>query len=121
MLELEKNKKGFTLIEIIVTLGFLALIAAMLLPSINNLMTASKKEKEASKIIYALESAIENEKSKDMEDKEYGHSIKNYNGYEIDIIRSYYGENLDKIEVKYKNYKLDLIEVVNEEKWIYSN
>lgn len=117
---MKANKKGFTLIETLVALGFIALIAVLLLPSINNLMTISRKEKEASKIIYALESAIESEKIP-YENKSYGTFFKNYNGYDIEISRTLYSENLDKIIVKFENYKLEAIEVNNEKNWLYSD
>lgn len=117
---MKANKKGFTLIETLVALGFIALIAVLLLPSINNLMTISRKEKEASKIIYALESVIESEKIP-YENKTYGTFFKNYNGYDIEISRTLYSENLDKIIAKFENYKLEAIEVNNEKNWLYSD
>ena len=59
-----KNKKlGFTLIETIIALGFLALIAMFLLPALIKLNENSKKFKDQAKIVYALQAAIEEEKS----------------------------------------------------------
>ncbi len=92
-----KNKKlGFTLIETIIALGFLALIAMFLLPALSKLNENSKKFKDQAKIVYALQAAIEEEKS--FSDSPYGSKLVNINGYDIYIDRQSYRENLDYIK-----------------------
>lgn len=120
MQRLKENKKGFTLIEVIIALGILAIIAVILMPSLNTILTTSTKGKEASQVIYALESAIEKEKIKD-EDRAYGVRTETINGIDVTIYRSKFEDNLDKIRVESGNFELTLIEVVNEKTWFYSN
>ena len=115
-----KNKKlGFTLIETIITLGFLALIAMFLLPALSKLNENSKKFKDEAKIVYALQTAIEEEKS--ILDKSYGSKSVNINGYDIYIDRQSYRENLDYIKASYEGFELEVIEVVDEKTWFYTN
>lgn len=112
-------KKGFTLIETIIALGILALIAAFLLPSLQSLIKSSNELKNEPQIIFALEEAMENEKNNPSPN--YDSSIKFVNGFEIIVTRSSYNQDLDKINIKHKNYELELLEVNNEKKRIYSN
>ena len=115
-----KNKKlGFTLIETIIALGFLALIAMFLLPALSKLNENSKKFKDQAKIVYALQAAIEEEKS--IIDSPYGSKVKSINGYDISIYRQSYSDNLDYIRVNYENFELEVIEVVDEKTWFYTN
>lgn len=112
-------KKGFTLIETIIALGILALIAAFLLPSLQSLIKSSDKIKDDPQIIFALEEAMENEKNNPS--PIYDSNKKFVNGFEIIVTRSIYNQDLDKIKVEHKNYELELLEVNNEKKGIYSN
>ena len=115
-----KNKKlGFTLIETIIALGFLALIAMFLLPALSKLNENSKKFKDEAKIVYALQAAIEEEKS--FSDSPYGSKLVNINGYDIYIDRQSYRENLDYIKAKSEGFELEVIEVVDEKTWFYTN
>lgn len=115
-----KNKKlGFTLIETIIALGFLALIAMFLLPALSKLNENSKKFKDQAKIVYALQAAIEEEKS--FSDSPYGSKLVNINGYDIYIDRQSYRENLDYIKAKSEGFELEVIEVVDEKTWFYTN
>lgn len=115
-----KNKKlGFTLIETIIALGLLALIAMFLLPALSKLNENSKKFKDQAKIVYALQAAIEEEKS--IMDSPYGSKVKYINGYDISIYRQSYSDNLDYIRVNYGNFELEVIEVINEKTWFYTN
>lgn len=115
-----KNKKlGFTLIETIIALGFLALIAMFLLPALSKLNENSKKFKDQAKIVYALQAAIEEEKS--FSDSPYGSKLVNINGYDIYIDRQSYRENLDYIKAKSDGFELEVIEVVDEKTWFYTN
>ena len=115
-----KNKKlGFTLIETIIALGFLALIAMFLLPALSKLNENSKKFKDQAKIVYALQAAIEEEKSS--VDSPYGSRLVNINSYDIYIDRQSYRDNLDYIKVSYEGFELEVIEVVDEKTWFYTN
>ena len=119
MLGIRNRKVGFTLIETLIALGFLSLIAILLLPALNKLNENSKKFKDEAKIIYALQAAIEEEKS--TTDIEYGPKTKNINGFEISIDRKSYSDNLDCIRANYGSYELEVTEVLDEKAWFYSN
>lgn len=119
MLGIKNKKLGFTLIETIIALGFLALIAMFLLPALSKLNENSKKFKDQAKIVYALQAAIEEEKS--FSDSPYGSKLVNINGYEIYIDRQSYRENLDYIKAKSEGFELEVIEVVDEKTWFYTN
>ncbi len=119
MLGTKNKKSGFTLIETIIALGLLALIAMFLLPALSKLNENSKKFKDQAKIVYALQAAIEEEKS--IIDSPYGSKVKNINGYDISIYRQSYSDNLDYIRVNYENFELEVIEVINEKTWFYTN
>lgn len=115
-----KNKKlGFTLIETIIALGFLALISMFLLPALSKLNENSKKFTDQAKIVYALQAAIEEEKS--TLDRSYGSKLVNINSYDIYIDRQSYRENLDYIKAKSEGFELEVIEVVDEKTWFYTN
>lgn len=115
-----KNKKlGFTLIETIIALGFLALIAMFLLPALSKLSENSKKFKDEAKIVYALQAAIEEEKSSSA--RSYGSKSVNINSYDIYIDRQKYRDNLDYIKAKSEGFELEVIEVVDEKTWFYTN
>lgn len=119
MLDTKNKKLGFTLIETIIALGFLALIAMFLLPALSKLNENSKKFKDQAKIVYALQAAIEEEKS--FSDSPYGSKLVNINGYDIYIDRQSYRENLDYIKAKSEGFELEVIEVVDEKTWFYTN
>lgn len=118
MLDLRSKKTGFTLIEAIISLGLLSLIAIFLIPSLSKLNENSNKFKDTPKIIFALQSAIENEKSN--QDIVYGSKIEHINGYDIFVQRESYGDNLDWIYVNYDNYELEVLEVKDEKAWFHS-
>jgi hypothetical protein len=116
---LKKKNKGFTLIETVVALGMLSIIAIFLMPSLLNLVKSSKSLKDKPQIIFALQEAIESEKARSNE--EYGSRSIYVNGLEVTIIRKPYDDNLDKIKANSNNYELEVLEVNNEKKRIYSN
>ena len=116
---MKRFKKGFTLIETIIALGILALIAAFLLPSLQSLIKSSNELKNEPQIIFALEEAMENERNNPS--PIYDSNTQFVNGFEIIVTRSNYNQDLDKIKVELKNYELELLEVNNEKKGIYSN
>ena len=119
MLGTKNKKSGFTLIETIIALGLLALIAMFLLPALSKLNENSKKFKDEAKIVYALQAAIEEEKS--TLDRSYGLKLVNINSYDIYIDRQSYRENLDYIKAKSEGFELEVIEVVDEKTWFYTN
>ena len=45
----------------------------------------------------------------------------NINGYDIYIDRQSYRENLDYIKAKSEGFELEVIEVVDEKTWFYTN
>ena len=109
-----KSKRGFTLIETIISLGILALIAVFLLPSLASVYKSSFKAKEETKVIYALEEAIETEKSNIHNDE----TVANIKEIEIDgilvevSVNSYRDNpNLYLIKAKSGKYSLEVIEV----------
>ena len=116
---MKSKNKGFTLIETIIALAILSLIAILLLPSLQNLMKSSSKLKEDSKIIFALEDAIETEKSNP--NPSYHQRNTYVNGYELTITRNAYSDSLDEIKASYKEYELEVLEVNNEKKRLYFN
>ncbi|WP_297281572.1 competence type IV pilus minor pilin ComGE [uncultured Anaerococcus sp.] len=116
---MKRKSKGFTLIETIVALGILSLIAMLLLPSLLNLIKTSAKLKEQSPIIFALEEAIETEKSDP--NPTYQQRDIYVNGYEITITRDAYNNSLDRIKASCKEYELEVLEVNNEKKGLYFN
>lgn len=120
MQESKTKTRGFTLAETIIALGILAIIAVFLFPSLNKIMNASKQNKDRTKIIYAMQMALEKEKSRqtDIENEVWNDEI---NGVEITISRSRFEDNLEKIKVTSGNYELEVVEVINEEAWFYTN
>lgn len=106
------------MIEAVFALGILGFIASLLLPSLNTLMTSSNVLKNESKIIFAMEAAIEKEKANI--DSNYGSKLENINQFAIKINREPYTDNLDKISVNYGKYKLEVIEENHEKKRIHS-
>lgn len=99
-----KKNKGFTLIECIVALGLVSILAAVLLPSLNYIAKANNKLQTDTRLIYALESAIEKNKTEGI-----GDFTENINGFEIKVSISRYDDNLKKIRASYENYSLDLV------------
>lgn len=120
MSKFESKNKGFTLIETIIALAILAIIAVYLFPALGSVIENSRKNKDMSKEIYALETALELEKTGG-ENRVYGQKQETINGYEIIINRSKFSENLDKILVSSGPYELEALEVVNEKVWFHPN
>lgn len=112
---LKKKSKGFTLVETIFALAILSLIAIILLPALKTLISDSKEFKEESKIIFALEEAIEEEKAglRNIKDEDLPIEYENMvNNYPIKVSVSKYKENLYHIKASFKSYDIDVIEVV---------
>ncbi|MDU5149707.1 competence type IV pilus minor pilin ComGE [uncultured Anaerococcus sp.] len=100
------NKKllGFTLIECLIALALLAIITVSLMPSLSNIYRLDVKNKEDTRLIYAMEEALE--RSKDME---VGDDIIRVNNFDIEVSVSDYEGNLKKIVVTCDGYSLDLV------------
>lgn len=112
---MKKKIKGFSLVETIFALAILALIAITLLPSLKALISDSKEFKEESKIIFALEEAIEEEKAGLINIKDEDLPIdyeKMVNNYPIQVSVSKYKKKLYQIRAAYKTYDIDVIEVL---------
>lgn len=100
------NKKfsGFTLIECLIALALLAIISVSLIPSLSNIYRLDIKNKEDTRLIYAMEEALE--KSKNME---VGEDIIRVNNFDIEVSVSDYEGDLKKIVVTCDGYSLDLV------------
>lgn len=100
------NKKllGFTLIECLIALALLAIITVSLMPSLSNIYRLDVKNKEDTRLIYAMEEALE--RSKDME---VGDDIIRVNNFDIEVSVSDYEGDLKKIVVTCDGYSLDLV------------
>lgn len=96
--------KGFTLIECIIALGFVAILALILLPSLNNINRINQKSEDKIRMIYALEEAIEKNKNQDLGEYSY-----NINGFEVEVIIEAYSPGLKKISASCDGYSLDLV------------
>lgn len=101
-----KKKKAFTLLEVIFTLGILAIIAVLIFPSLTNLLNTTKTSRDDAKIIFALEEAIEVGKEKEISEYTY-----QSNGIDIEVSISSYEENEDfkLIRASYKDMDLELV------------
>lgn len=99
-----KKKKGFTLIEIIISLALIGIISLYLLPSIFSVYENSKKIKDDSKTLFILQEVLEKSKTR---------KIGKYED-EIDGITFYtnvksYNDKLKYIEVENSKYKLEVV------------
>ncbi|WP_297790233.1 competence type IV pilus minor pilin ComGE [uncultured Anaerococcus sp.] len=99
------KRQGFTLIECLIALAFLSIIVVSLLPSLNKISSFDYKNKQDTKLVYALEEAIE--RGKDME---VGPPQKiNINGYLINLDISNYDYGMKLIRASYGSFHLDLV------------
>lgn len=96
--------KGFTLIECIIALGFMAILTLILLPRLNNISRINQESQDKIRMIYALEEAIE--KNKNQTIGEYFYDI---NGFEIEVHIEEYSLGLKKISASSDGYSLDLV------------
>lgn len=99
-----KKRQGFTLIECLIALAFLSIIVFSLLPSLNKISTFDYKNKQDTKLVYALEEAIE--KGKDMT---VGSQEININGYQIIVEISDYDYGMKLIRASCGNFHLELV------------
>src|SRR5690625_4067200 len=98
---MNKIKKAFSLIEVIIALGLISIISLYLLPSLFSVYKNSKKIKDDSKRIFAIQEALEISKNKNI-----GQFKEDVNGFEIYIRVSEYDQGLNYVEAKSKNYTL---------------
>lgn len=98
-----KKIQGFTLIECIIALAFLSIIVVSLLPSLNKISSFDYKNKQDTKLVYALEEAIEKGKDEPVGSQEI------INGYQINIEISDYDYGMKLIRASCGNYHLDLV------------
>ncbi len=95
---------GFTLIECIIALGFVAILALILLPSLNNVNRINQKSQDKIRIIYALEEAIERNKNQDLGEYSY-----NINGFGVEVSVEEYSQGLRKISANCEGFGLELV------------
>lgn len=96
--------KGFTLIECIIALGFVAILALILLPSLNNINRINQKSEDKIRMIYALEEAIEKNKNQDLGEYSY-----NINGFGVEVSVEEYSPGLKKISASCDGFGLELV------------
>ncbi|WP_105300278.1 competence type IV pilus minor pilin ComGE [Anaerococcus marasmi] len=96
--------KGFTLIECIIALGFMAILSLILLPSLNNINRINQKSEDKIRMIYALEEAIEKNKNQDLGEYSY-----NINGFGVEVSIEEYSPGLKKITASCEGFGLELV------------
>lgn len=99
-----KKKKGFTLIEIIISLALIGIISLYILPSIFSVYKNSKKIKDDSKSLFIMQEVLE--RSKEREIGQYEDEI---DGIKIYTEISPYSKNLKFIKVKNAKYELEVV------------
>lgn len=101
---MNKRKKAFSLIEIIIALGLISIISLYLLPSLFSVYKNSKEIKDDSRLIFAMQESLEVSKNKDI-----GEFEEDVNGYTILVSVKKYDDKLNIVEVKKDNYNLSLV------------
>lgn len=96
--------KGFTLIECIIALGFVAILSLILLPSLNNINRINQESEDKIRMIYALEEAIEKNKNQDLGEYSY-----NINGFGVEVSVEEYSKGLKKITASCDGIGLELV------------
>lgn len=96
--------KGFTLIECIIALGFVAILSLILLPSLNNINRINQKSEDEIRMIYALEEAIEKNKNQDLGEYSY-----NINGFGVEVSVEEYSKGLKRITASCEGFDLELV------------
>ena len=102
---MKKTKtKGFTLIECIIALGFVAILSLILLPSLNNINRINQESEDKIRMTYALEEAIEKNKNQDLGEYSY-----NINGFGVEVSVEEYSPGLKKISASCDGFGLELV------------
>ena len=99
-----KKKKGFTLIEVIISLALIGIISLYILPSIFSVYENSKKIKDDSKSLFIMQEVLERSKK-----REIGQYEDEIDGIKIYTEISSYKENLKFIKVKNSKYELEVV------------
>lgn len=124
---MKKNRKAFSLLEVLIAIVLLSVICLFLFPSLFTNLDASYKTKDAADTTFILQEAIETNR-----DKKVGSYRQTINGKNIEITISNYGNSAiktntyKKIRAAFGDRSLELIvvdksdtenkEVDNEEK-----
>lgn len=82
----------------------MAILALILLPSLNNINRINQKSEDKIRKIYALEEAIEKNKNQDLGEYSY-----NINGYEVEVSVEEYSPGLKKITASCDGFGLELV------------
>lgn len=93
---MKKNRKAFSLLEVLIAIVLLSVICLFLFPSLFTNLDASYKTKDAANTTFILQEAIETNR-----DKKLGSYIQTINGKDIEITIS----NYENSAIKPKTYK----------------
>ena len=93
---MKKNRKAFSLLEVLIAIVLLSVICIFLFPSLFTNLDASYKTKDAANITFVLQEAIETNREKTL-----GTYTENINGKDIEITI----ENYDNPAIKTNTYK----------------
>lgn len=91
MKKLRKNKKGFTLIEIIIVIAIIAILAAILIPSMSGYITAAQDQQYIANARSAYIAALFN--------KETGQSVDDGVTGTFDLDKMLYTEGTVKVDL----------------------
>lgn len=109
---MKKNRKAFSLLEVLIAIVLLSVICLFLFPSLFTNLNASYKMKDAANTTFILQEAIETNR-----DKEIGSYLETINGKDIEITIDNYENSAiktntyKKIRAAYGDKALELIEV----------
>ncbi len=109
---MKTNRKGFSLLEVLIGVLILSIICLFLFPSLYTNLDNSYKTKDMASVTFALQEAVETSR-----DKDFGIYNENINGKDIEIIVKKYQNPIlkstryKKIKATYKGMSFELIEV----------
>lgn len=109
---MKKNRKAFSLLEVLIAIVLLSVICLFLFPSLFTNLDASYKMKDAADTTFILQEAIETNR-----DKEIGSYSQTINGKDIEITIKKYenpaikANTYKKIMAEYGDKVLELIDV----------
>lgn len=113
---MKKNRKAFSLLEVLIAIVLLSVICLFLFPSLFTNLDASYKMKDAANITFILQEAIETNR-----DKNVGTYSQNINGKDIEITIERYknsaikANTYKKIRAEFGDKALELVEVDKKE------
>lgn len=82
----------------------MAIITLTLLPSLNNVNRINQESQDKTRMIYALEEAIERNKNQDLGEYSY-----NINGFGVEVSVEEYSQGLRKISANCDGFGLELV------------